>query len=474
MASSHSKHKPKLQPISLAELEADSTMVGFTSLFRIPTTEPALPHLAPPLPAEPTVVPESSPTVEDLEIVIVGDILTSTVVESSSTVGYQDQPDRKVPRKKQLKPTPTVGDSSADVAVPLGAVTAPTVGDRPTVGLGFSTLKDLSLFQSEDGSLFPAKRARRIQLAQDALTHVEETVYDILWGSKTSSGDRSRAIRIGYDRLAALARINEKSVRNIIPRLIQKGFISILTPADPNRRLGTEYRVLSYSAVLEDQQQRGRHWIVRTGKGVFYAQPATASVSTVGASSTPTVGVGLSPTVVVTKSPTVCLSPTVESTPTDTVGSAPTETVGATPTVSIDNRLGTERQTSSAILAALNTHGRGDDDAVHSLIRRCQRYAADATEAEIVHFIHEKASVLRSGRIDNPIAFLLVYVPKCFAGETLRLYREEQRRQQAEAKQAERDAEAWDLAERERLKAVLDDPSASAEEKAWARQYLAS
>ncbi|HWI20284.1 MAG TPA: hypothetical protein VNT81_21165, partial [Vicinamibacterales bacterium] len=67
-----------------------------------------------------------------------------------------------------------------------------------------------------------------------------------------------------------------------------------------------------------------------------------------------------------------------------------------------------------------------------------------------------------------------VYVPKCFAGETLRQYRDEQRRRQAEARQAERDAEAWDLAERERLKTVLDDPSASAEEKAWARQYLAS
>jgi predicted transcriptional regulator len=462
MASSHSKHKPKLQPISLAELEADSTMVGFTSLFRIPTTEPALPHLAPP-PVEltsPTVVSPSEPTVGDTCIDTVGDQLTPTVAVLSSTVGDGRKNSRKLEKRKDISPQPTVGDSGTDSTAPRGVTLTPTVGDR------LSKPKDLRLFQSEDGSLFPAKRARRIQLAQDALTHVEETVYDILWGSKTSSGDRSRAIRIGYDRLAALARINEKSVRNIIPRLIQKGFISILTPADPNRRLGTEYRVLSYSAVLEDQQQRGRHWIVRTGKGVFYAQPATASVTTVGFDTSPTVGEILSHTVGDT--------PTVAATPTDTVGPAPTDTVGVAPTVSIDNRLGTERQTSSAILAALNTHGRGDDDAVHSLIRRCRRYAPDATEAEIVHFIHEKASVLKSGRIDNPIAFLLVYVPKCFAGETLRQYRDEQRRRQAEARQAERDAEAWDLAERERLKTVLDDPSASAEEKAWARQYLAS
>jgi hypothetical protein len=46
-ASSHSKRKPKpkLEPISLAELAGDSTMHGFTSVFNIPITEAALPHL---------------------------------------------------------------------------------------------------------------------------------------------------------------------------------------------------------------------------------------------------------------------------------------------------------------------------------------------------------------------------------------------------------------------------------------------
>ena len=59
------KRKAKLQPISLAELEADSTMVGLTSLFRIPTTQSPLPHMAEAMTPKPTVDSVIKPTVGD-------------------------------------------------------------------------------------------------------------------------------------------------------------------------------------------------------------------------------------------------------------------------------------------------------------------------------------------------------------------------------------------------------------------------
>src|ERR1022692_3367291 len=49
------------------------------------------------------------------------------------------------------------------------------------------------LWQAEaNGSLFPHSRVRQIERAQDALTHSEECVYDILWGPKNTAKDESR------------------------------------------------------------------------------------------------------------------------------------------------------------------------------------------------------------------------------------------------------------------------------------------
>jgi len=202
----------------------------------------------------------------------------------------------------------------------------------------------------------------------------------------------------------------------IIPRLVEKGFIEITAPADPNRRLGTEYRVFSYGAVLEQQRRRGRHWVLRSGNGVFYVRPVKL-LQTVVVESAPTVGAELMPESNCSE-PTVGAAPTdtVGPLPTDTVGPAPTDTVGAAPTVSIDNRLGKERHyASSSVFRALSRYGPADDDAVKALIARCRHYAPDASEEEIVSCIEDKGRVIASGRIDNPIAFLLVYVPKCLS-----------------------------------------------------------
>src|SRR5689334_17566266 len=104
MASPSSKRKQKMEPISIAELEGDPTMVGFTSLFRIPTTGQPLPQFIP-------TKEESKPTVVD-------------------------------------DPKPSEG-SAANPTV--GFTSAPTVGDTSSPALGVALPSSASFFSAEDG-----------------------------------------------------------------------------------------------------------------------------------------------------------------------------------------------------------------------------------------------------------------------------------------------------------------------------------
>ena len=82
---------------------------------------------------------------------------------------------------------------------------------------------------------------------------------------------------------------------------------------------------------------------------------------------------------------------------------------------------------------------------LNHLIETCKEQTPDCTEDEIVHFIHEKGSLVRmkDSRIYSPIGFLLTAVPKCLSGEAFRLYREEQKkhREAEAASEARRQAE---------------------------------
>lgn len=77
----------------------------------------------------------------------------------------------------------------------------------------------------------------------------------------------------------------------------------------------------------------------------------------------------------------------------------------------------------SVIRRALESHGlRADDDVVLTLFNECRKNAADATEAEIAGFVHEKAQLI-TAQTKNPIGFLLTIVPKCFHRAALKLAR---------------------------------------------------
>ncbi len=80
--------------------------------------------------------------------------------------------------------------------------------------------------------------------------------------------------------------------------------------------------------------------------------------------------------------------------------------------------------------------------------------------------------MVRTGRISNPIGFLLTAVPKCFLGETFQLYRaEEQKRLEREADEAARvkkELEEW----RQEQHRILLDPKVPEREKIMIRDWL--
>jgi len=124
------------------------------------------------------------------------------------------------------------------------------------------------------------------------------------------------------------------------------------------------------------------------------------------------------------------------------------------------------------VFEALAKYATPDDDAIRTIVANSRKVAPDATIEEIVHFIHEKGQTLKSGKIGNPLVYLIVYVPKCLQPGALGAYRAEMRVERERMAEAARCAEV----EVQRLHAEwatwLTDPAVSEEEKTWVRQML--
>jgi len=166
------------------------------------------------------------------------------------------------------------------------------------------------------------------------------------------------------------------------------------------------------------------------------------------------------------------------------------------PTVGLEQQ-GTEP--SGEVVHALHqiTGGPVDQEAAERLIANCRAAAADCTIEEILEFAWSKAFLCRSGKIENPIGFLITQVPKHFQGEALKTYRDKKRKElEAAAELAAREEErrliaARELAETEQrhqvragiaeryrreqgidLKGLLEDTEADGVLKDWAQRML--
>ncbi len=345
------------------------------------------------------------------------------------------------------------------------------IGDElvPAPKLALST--PYKLWITDNGDLVAQARVRKIRLAQDVINSAEESVYDTLWNAKLLQTDEAEACRIvqaGYDYLVKRTRLARKTIQRIVAKLLEKDFIAVESRANIYQRTATVYRVYSYKAVLEKHVKKGRLYVAKMGPGFSYAKPlesaegegnAAAEMITVDR-------LDMAP-IVKTDMTTVARETTVTVVKID-----PPTVVKMSPYL-LDTYV-LDSTSSSALHQELSPFGPVDDDAIQQLADRCREQAPDCTVDEIVHFIREKSRLIqkKKGAVYNPLGFLLTAVPRCFASESLRTYREErdrQRRTQAlEETQESAAMERW----RREQQASLSDPAVSEQEKHLIRLCL--
>ncbi len=334
-----------------------------------------------------------------------------------------------------------------------------------------------TLWQAEgQGTILEQARVRRIVQAQDALSLVEEKVYDLLWGTKNLRKDDFRLVHYSLQRIATEARINIKTVRELIPRLIEKGFIHVEHEADARRNIPTLYRVFSYASVLSDQKQRNRLYVAKTGKGVVYVHAVSASLG-IPAEDRASKPMGLEPAPMGVRPMGLDSKPTGLR-PMGPMGLEVSKPMGSVGTLSIGILLDSKNRqttTSPAAYAALIASIRDalalepDTTLLAGMIEACHTNALETTgepadEDDLVYFTTTKAKVIsRAPNIRNHLAVLRKAVPECFLGESYRAYRSAAvLRKQKLAEEQERTAP-------EREQRLQEEAQAEARYALWAR-----
>jgi hypothetical protein len=148
---------------------------------------------------------------------------------------------------------------------------------------------------------YDGKRVQRVVSSQQSMSLGEERVYLTLWHGSESDGvsletERSKTFSLGYDRIARLVRLNEKSVRLLIPKLIGKKILEIVAAENSADRIGRTYRIFNDEAILDRQRAANLTNVVKRGRAVEFVWPESLTVG-----ETPTVVE--SPTVGATQPP---------------------------------------------------------------------------------------------------------------------------------------------------------------------------
>jgi len=321
------------------------------------------------------------------------------------------------PRLSEIQPLPPI--------VASRAATPPT---QQALGLPSSRV----MWQAERiGTVFESnRRLRRIQQAQDALSPIEEKVYNLLWGPRNHNRDEFRLAQFSLQRICNEAHINIKTVRELLPRLIEKSFVEVAAEADVRRNIPTTYRVWGYTAILTRLREQNRFYVVKTGKGVFYAHPMQATVEPI-LNSTP-MGVNYLPPMGVESAP-------VGPKPMGPMGASGLKPMGLTGTpskdINKDTIVDTTTTSSAPPYEQLSTICREafgaepDQQILTDMVAACHEKALQttgqpATEEELLYFATMRAQVIRKApNIRNHIAVLRKALPECFVGAAFRAYR---------------------------------------------------
>ena len=447
-APKQSRRKRELEPIDWREFANDAVLNGnMSTLYHRPPTEDPTAYASPealleiekraghPLPGEPALPIPIRPT-----------------------VGPEQEPPVQPPEPIAR---PTVGPES---------YSRPTVGSMPTVGL-FETPPAPIVDSRPTVGAIPTVgvNVKPIRDVQDALTPAGQILYKAMYGAP--DGAKSKNCTKGYRQLAAETHLNKDTVRDLIGELKDKAIVSETETYDPDTRSAKTYEVFSYKSILQRWRDAGLLFVTTGRQRPVFCNAQGDPVEFI-----PTVGLDKA--------------------------KKRRSIADYIPTVGLEDEeaLGTPGDAASAeVVRALHqiTGSPVDQEAAERLIANCREVAADCTMEEILEFAWSKAFLCRSGKIENPIGFLITQVPKHFQGEALKTYRDKKRkeleaaaelaaREEERRLEAERELAATEqrhkmrekLAEKYRkgqgidVKTLLEDAEADGVLKDWARRML--
>jgi hypothetical protein len=326
-------------------------------------------------------------------------------------------------------------------------------------------VKSRSLPEIIDGAVVGRRqKVRRAIVAQDGHSSGEQLLYQCLWNAATIETADSRLLSIGYNGMSSLCKLDRSNCKKNIQSLAEKLAVQVTETYQSASSTGTTYRIFSYKEILRRREAAGLTWVIRTS-GVRFVNPSPPG----GDLTSPPIGnLPIEPVGNLPAAPKGEL-------PTDRIGKTPTHPVCETPTpLGIDRNLQENTSSLEPIYEALAQYGSVDEDALIRLKKSCRQHAPDCTQEEIIHFIHQKGSLVRGRdtRIHSPIGFLLTAVPKCFSGEAFLIYRQqEQKRRDDEIlieTKRELELDEW----RKEQEWRLADPAVAEEDKEFIRRCL--
>ncbi len=309
----------------------------------------------------------------------------------------------------------------------------------------------VGVWVTEAGEMVVEGRVQRIDNAKDMLTGNEALVYELLWKeSKRKAekrkyekgptllmdGEMEKLVQAGHNDLRKTG-LSQSTIRRVRQNLLDKDFVAIEQAPDILRRTPTIFRVFSFEATLKRQQSKGRFYQAKIGPGHSFVWPLQAAQYKRGSTGGGTVVNPYVSTVANSDVNTVVNpdmdTPSKESTL--SMVSSDLSTVFEENTRFKDKDLLLERTTATEALLLDSAEIRRefaryalvpDQRALAAMIAACQAQVPDLTTEELIFFLREKGSVVRSSSsVENPTGFLLKVVPRCFEGDLFSEWRKQ-------------------------------------------------
>lgn len=466
--------KHKLEPISIDELAGDSTMTGFSDLFKIPT------GVQQPRTAKGWKRPSESLTPEgEADGLVTHEPETSPpVIALAIALGNEHFPSRSRGAGNSLSNSTPLETSPAKTGGPVSPSTVlrqvtPQPGGETDPSETSPLVSAQSFPELVSAPLQRKLQIREAKLVQEGHTYGEQTVYEALWKHGAVVNEQVRVITIGFLRMANIAGLAESNCKAAVAGLLDK--LTIERLPDKNIAQGRTYKVYNWTSVLARRRGAGLTHVIKS-RGVIFVDPKTGrqltaaktlprrqpkanGIETGGVETGGPVSVGTGKTDMHAQFSTLAEThresmelPSSDQSP----RAAAQERPSLQPEIQdLASRL--RKDLDSAF----------DDSAAGRLWRECQKSVPDCTVDEVVHFVALKSQkIYRDRNIRNPIGLLLMSIPEFFTGSAVHELRAEKRREEEQRRESQ-------IQQRKYWQEVADDPNTPSDERELALKFLA-